>query len=82
MNYIGRVKGDNFSGDFLKEALLLVNKEYPYRGPLYYKNGDYEYKMNVEGSFEWFIGHEIILYKDKEIYECNFHGGILKERKL
>lgn len=82
MNYIGRVKGDNFSGDFLKEALLLASKEYPYRGPLYYKNGEYEYKMELNGSFEWFIGHEVILYNGKEIYECNFHGGLVHERKL
>ena len=81
MNYVGRVKGDNFSGDFLKEALLLVSKEYPFRGPLYYKNGDYEYKMEVSGDFNWFNGHEIILYKGIEIYECNFHGGLVKQNR-
>ena len=27
MNYVGRVLGDNFSGDFVKEALLLVQDE-------------------------------------------------------
>ena len=80
MNYVGRVIGDNFSGDFLKEALLLVSKDYPYRGPLYYQNKDYEYIMEVKGDFNWFVGHEIIKYKDKEIYECNFHGGVLIER--
>ena len=80
MNYIGRVKGDNFSGDFLKESLLLVSKEYPFRGPLFYSNGDYEYKMEIKGDFNWFTGHEIILYKKKEIYECNFHGGLVKEK--
>ncbi|MBP5444656.1 MAG: hypothetical protein J6Y28_00655 [Acholeplasmatales bacterium] len=81
MNYIGRVKENNFSGDFLKEALLLVNKEYPYRGPLYYKNGDYEYIMEVKGDFNWFYGHEIIKYKNVEIYECNFHGGLVKQKR-
>ena len=80
MNYIGRVKGANFSGDFLKEALLLVSIDYPFRGPLYYKNGDYEYVMEFKGDFNWFIGYEIIKYKEIEIYECNFHGGILEER--
>lgn len=34
MNYIGRIIADGFSGDFLKECLLLIPKEYPYRGPL------------------------------------------------
>lgn len=83
LNYMGRVLDiKTFSGDFLKEALLLVNKEYPYRGPLDYKNGDYEYKMKVDGSFEWFNGYEYITYKGIKIYECNFNGGILEERKL
>ena len=81
MNYIGRVKENNFSGDFLKEALLLVNKEYPYRGPSYYKNEDYEYIMEVKGDFKWFYGHEIIKYKNVEIYECNFHGGLVKQKR-
>ena len=31
MNYIGRVTGENFSGDFLKEALLRVPEENPYQ---------------------------------------------------
>ena len=44
MNYIGRVTGENFSGDFLKEALLRVPEENPYRGPREYTNGDYTYR--------------------------------------
>ena len=82
MNYIGRVLDiTTFSGDFLKEALSCVGSENPYRGPYYYQNGDYEYVMTVSGKFEWFIGSEVIKYKNKVIYECNFHGGLLEERK-
>ncbi|MCL2426479.1 MAG: DUF5680 domain-containing protein [Oscillospiraceae bacterium] len=75
MNYIGRVIDDGFSGDFLKEALLLVPKEYPYRGPAQYERGDYLYKCNVKGDFHWFNGFEEIHYKSKKVYECTFHGG-------
>ncbi len=78
MNYIGRVTGDNFSGDFLKEALLNVPYDMPYRGPADYSNGDYSYKCTVSGDFEWFQGREIITYKGNEIYECYFHGGMIK----
>ena len=78
MNYIGRVTGDNFSGDFLKEALLNVPFDKPYRGPDCYKSGDYTYKCSVNGSFEWFQGYEEIFLKDKKIYECFFHGSIIK----
>ncbi|MDR2600395.1 MAG: DUF5680 domain-containing protein [Oscillospiraceae bacterium] len=75
MNYIGRVIGDNFSGDFLKEALLNVPEEYPFRGPSEYKNGDYTYHCKINGNFNWFNGTEEIYFKNTKIYECIFHGG-------
>lgn len=78
MNYIGRILDENFSGDFLKEALLLVPKEYPFRGPMVYENGDYKYHCIVNGKFLWFNGYEEIFCNDKKVYECTFHGGIIK----
>ena len=39
MNYVGRVTGQPFSGDFLKEALLHVPEDKPYRGPQEYLSG-------------------------------------------
>lgn len=78
MNYIGRLTGEGFSGDFLKEALLHVPKEMPFRGPAEYVNGDYRYQCTVFGEFEWFQGKEVISFQNKEIYECIFHGGLVK----
>ena len=78
MNYVGRVTGSPFSGDFLKEALLHVPEEEPYRGPREYVNGDYSYHCETEGSFDWFRGRESIDYQGKQIYECYFHGGLIK----
>ena len=78
MNYAGRVTGENFSGDFLKEALLHVPAEKPYRGPDSYTDGDYVYHCDTEGSFDWFRGKETIEYRGEPIYECYFHGGIIK----
>ncbi|MBE5924898.1 MAG: hypothetical protein E7271_10635 [Lachnospiraceae bacterium] len=78
MNYIGRVTGANFSGDFLKEALLRVPEDKPFRGPEHYTDGDYTYHCEVDGSFEWFQGRETIYYKGTEIYECIFHGGLVE----
>ena len=40
MNYYGRVIEENFNGDFLKEALLQVDEELPFRGPLFYQKGE------------------------------------------
>ena len=78
MNYIGRVTGENFSGDFLKEALLHVPHEMPFRGPETYTNGGYEYTCHVDGDSDWFQGRETIRYDGSEIYECFFHGGLVK----
>jgi transcriptional regulator with XRE-family HTH domain len=78
MNYVGRVLGEGFSGDFLKEVLALVPEEYPFRGPMLHRNGDYTYHCFISGDLEWFQGHEEIYLLEKRIYECCFHGGIIK----
>ena len=78
MNYMGRVTGSPFSGDFLKEALLHVPEDAPYRGPVQYENGDYAYSCFVEGKFDWFQGKERITYQGRLIYECCFHGGMIR----
>lgn len=78
MNYIGRVTSDDFSGDFLKEALKNNTFDMPYRGPHKYQEDDYIYICNADGDFDFFEGRELIFYKDKQIYELKFHGGLLK----
>ena len=67
-----------FSGDFLKEALLHVPEDFPYRGPAHYENGDYTYTCSIEGEFDWFQGKESIAYQSRLIYECYFHGGMIR----
>ncbi len=78
MNYIGRVIGENFSGDFLKEVLREVPADLPFRGPEIYTKGDYHYHCKVDGEFVWFQGYEEIFYRDEKIYECYFHGGSIR----
>ena len=78
MNYIGRVTGEEFSSDFLKEALFLVPENKPFRGPENYSNGDYSYHCDIDGEFDWFQGKESICYKGTEVYECIFHGGLIE----
>ena len=78
MNYAGRVTGENFSGDFLKEALLLVSPDHPFRGPAIFTKGGYHYHCQSEGEFDWFQGREEIFYQQERIYECRFHGGLIR----
>lgn len=78
MNYIGRVLASPFSGDFLKEALRRADRKMPYRGPEHYQSGGYTYKCSVDGDFTWFQGYEEIFFNDLKVYECHFHGGLMK----
>ena len=78
MNYAGRVTDASFSGDFLKEALLHVPEDKPYRGPEKYENGGYTYTCNVDGTFDWFRGSESVFLDGVQIYECIFHGGTIR----
>lgn len=78
MNYVGRVLGEGFSGDFFKEALLRGTREEPYRGPAIYAKGAYTYHCRAEGAMDWFVGEEEILLDGRRIYECRFHGGKIR----
>lgn len=77
MNYAGRVIGEHFNSDFLKEALFHVPAEKPFRGPEIFTKGDYHYHCKVDGEFVWYQGYEEIFYLNEKIYECYFHGGII-----
>lgn len=78
MNYMGRIVDDKFSGNFLKEALKKADYKMPYRGPEYYQAGEYTYKCKVSGDFNWFQGYEEIYWMDELVYECYFHGGLMR----
>ncbi len=78
MNYAGRVIDENFNISFLKEVLMAVPEHLPFRGPEFYTKGDYHYHCKVNGEFIWFQGYEEIFYMDEKIYECHFHGGIIR----
>ena len=78
MNYLGRVLNQQFSGDFLKEALRMADNSMPYRGPEYYQSGEFTYKCSVTGDFCWFQGYEEIYCNNVKVYECYFHGGVMK----
>lgn len=78
MNYVGRVLDEKFSGNFLKEALRAATPEMPYRGPAFYQSGEYLYQAKVSGDIAWFQGFEEIFWGNTKVYECYFHGGLIK----
>ena len=75
MNYCGRVIGQGFDGDFLKNALMLVPRERPFRGPEEYNEGAMQYRNHSEGTINWYQGYEEISLGETRIYECFYHGG-------
>ena len=78
MNYYGRIIEENFNGDFLKEALLQVDEELPFRGPLFYQKGEYLYLLRIQGKIDFFQGVEEIYYQTYKVYEGFIQGGIVK----
>jgi len=78
MNYVGRVLEPGFSGDFLRQALALVEEGAPFRGPGLYRVGEHTYHCRWEGDLSWFQGQEEIYWRDGLVYEARFHGGALR----
>ncbi len=78
MNYTGRVLDSNFSGDFLSKCLSAVKPEKPFRGPDVFQDGNFSYYCKVKGGFDWFAGEEEIFFQTVKVYECVFHGGLIK----
>ncbi|MDP4087416.1 MAG: DUF5680 domain-containing protein [Bacillota bacterium] len=78
MNYTGRVLAQTFSWQFLRDVLSLVSKENPFRGPVIYEKGQYQYHCVINGELEWFQGYEEIYFNYNKVYECFFHGGKIK----
>lgn len=77
LNSVGRILGEDFPADFLREAFLAGYCRFPYRGAEQYEKGDWVYKCTVQGEPDWFYGYEEILCRGIRVYECAFHGGQL-----
>lgn len=78
MNYVGKVIASPFNGDFLKEALLKVEADFPLRGPAIFHQGEYTYTCLVNGDLAFFNGQENIYYQSQLVYQAYFHGGTVE----
>ena len=79
MNFYGNVFSTKVDSEkvyeFLRKAMSHVNIERPFRGPSHFEEGEFEYFDESEGTIDRFKGAEKILYKGKEIYRLEYHGG-------
>ncbi|MCX6808214.1 MAG: DUF5680 domain-containing protein [Candidatus Berkelbacteria bacterium] len=62
---------------FLKEALLHMDKDKPFRGPSNFKKEEWYYISHLKGDLYDFLGNEKIYYQNKLVFEQNFIGGII-----
>lgn len=62
---------------FLKQALIKMPEDKPFRGPSELTIDDWQYRNEVKGTIESFRGQEEILHKGTKVYEANFIGGLV-----
>ncbi len=82
MVYYGKVNNTIKNSEpiyqFLREALKLIPKEYPFRGPKEFTNDNLTYKNLYFGNIDCFSGEETIIDKNgKVIYQGKYLGGKL-----
>ena len=80
MNYYGRITTrahPNSVYRFLREALMRVREDRPFRGPPTFKRGTLVYRNESAGEIDNFTGAERILDSGREIYKLFYHGGHL-----
>lgn len=84
MVYYGRVE-EGVETDpvyaVLRNALMQIPEDYPFRGPQEYQEGDYTYTNNWQGEVDRFSGEERITQGDKLIYKANYLGGLVDQRR-
>ena len=79
MNYFGEIIKESSDPQviysFLKEAMLQISSEYPFRGPANHERSSLRYTNQQNGSFDHFHGIESIYQNDEKIYVLYYHGG-------
>jgi hypothetical protein len=78
MNYYGRMLVKEIPsgfGDFLKNCLLRIPDDAPYRGPVEFHEGNFDYINKWSGDLRSFEGEEWIHHRGAAIYRLAYHGG-------
>ncbi|MFA7117943.1 MAG: DUF5680 domain-containing protein [Sphaerochaetaceae bacterium] len=65
----------------LQKALSLIPEDHPYRGPIEFKEGDYQYSNEYHGEVDNFSGQEFIEHNGKIIYEASYIGGLVDQAR-
>ena len=83
MNYFGEVLCSDSDPkniySFLREALLMVSPEYPFRGPAKLEKQNFRYENQQSGFLDRFHGIEGIYENNERVYVLYYHGGKIQK---
>lgn len=65
----------------LRNALMQMPEDAPFRGPKEYREGEYTYSNTWAGDVGQYSGEERITQGEKLIYKANYIGGIVDQRQ-
>lgn len=65
----------------LRNALMRMPADSPFRGPKEFKDGDFTYSNSWNGDVERYSGEEQIAQGEKLIYKANYMGGLVDQRQ-
>lgn len=88
--YIGNLDLAKQAFSHLKRALLEVSEDFLFRGPKMLRDGEWNYRCNVEGNIESFSGIEYIrrtiidegILISEDVFQQQFFGGLVIHREL
>jgi len=64
----------------LRNALMQMPDDAPFRGPKEYKEGEFTYTNKWTGDVERYSGEEQITQGENLIYKANYMGGLVDQR--
>lgn len=85
MHYYGEVLPDHSAPNniysFLREAMLLITSDNPFRGPAKFEKDNLRYENLQAGNLDSFHGVESICENNEQVYVLYYHGGKMNKRR-
>lgn len=63
---------------FLRQSLLRIQADTPFRGPLLFEEGDFRYVNTPEGDVCEFAGAEQVTRSGTKVYDLRYGGGMIR----
>ena len=77
-NYIGQVLKDDLDEKFLHQMCIWALNESESPKFIYKSTDDFkEYKRNIEGTWTFFRGHDLVFDRGLQVYDCYYQGGTI-----